>query len=184
MSRDIKHMLEQERMRAQPGIPDGHEARFLSKLGKKLPEKRRRIFTMQWSRAAAVGLLLISLGWGVYYSFSPESPTEKLLTLSDISPELKKVETYFISSINVRLANLKVSEKEKELVDAYLTKLKELGVEYQNLNLELNRIGVNDMTVTALIENLKIQLQLLKRLEKELDHSKQGSHENKSSENI
>lgn len=116
---------------------------------------------------------------------SPGVTKEKpLLTLSDISPGLKKVETYFVSSINVELANLKVTEGEQEMVNAYLTKIKELGKEYNHLNQELNTIGVNDMTITALIENLKIRLQLLQRLKKSLNHSKKETNEKNSSGNI
>ncbi len=116
---------------------------------------------------------------------SPDASKEKpLLTLSDLSPDLKKVETYFISSINVELANLKVTEEEQEMVDAYLAKIRDLGKEYDNLNQELNTIGVNDMTITALIENLKIRLQLLQRLKQNLNHSKKETHGKNSPENI
>ncbi|MFT5167682.1 MAG: hypothetical protein ACI8P3_002920 [Saprospiraceae bacterium] len=116
---------------------------------------------------------------------SPGASKEKpLLTLSDISPDLKKVETYFISSIYVELANLEVVEEEQEMVDAYLIKIKDLGKEYEHLNQELNTIGVNDMTITALIENLKIRLQLLQRLKKSLNHSKKENHEKNAPGNI
>ncbi len=116
---------------------------------------------------------------------SPGALKEKpLLTLSDISPDLKKVETYFISSINVELAHLKVTKEDQEMVDAYLTKIKDLGKEYDNLNQELNTIGVNDMTITALIENLKTRLQLLQRLKTNLNHSKKETHGKNSSGSI
>ncbi len=115
---------------------------------------------------------------------SPAAVEKPQLTLSDLSPDLKKVETYFISSINAELASLDTSEEEQEMVDAYLVQIEKLGKEYDNLNYELNTIGVNDMTITALIENLKMRLQLLHRLKKNLNHSKKENHGKKSSGNI
>ena len=121
------------------------------------------------------------------YRETPEKKKEKEkrhLTLSDISPDLRKVETFFISSIKVELAKINASEEEQEMVVAYLQKVKELGAEYENLNEELNTIGVNDMTIMAMIENLKIRLQLLQRLQKKLNHSKKDTHEKSSSNSI
>ncbi len=212
MAKDIRKLFEQERNRPQASLPKGHEDRFLQRLEKELPQKKNRRQRSIWLRVAAASLLLLCIGWGSYYAWkhsqstpevatiatdaskapgnpaktniSPEASAKKQLTLSDISPDLKKVETYFISSIKGELASLKVSEEEQEMVDAYLTKIKELGKEYDNLNQELNTIGVNDMTITALIENLKLRLQLLQRLKKNLNYSKKDTYEKKTSDNI
>lgn len=207
MAQDIRKMFEQARENTSPQLPEGHEDRFLQKLEAQLPQKKKRRLSLVWLQTAAASLLLIIMGWGGYQvwksspakvvdgtaivesdpktNISPSTSAEKpLLTLSNISPDLKKVETYFISSINVALANLDVTEDEQEMVDAYLVKVRELGKEYDNLNQELNTIGVNDMTITALIENLKMRLQLLQRLKKNLNHSKKETHEKKSSGNI
>ena len=213
MAKDIRQLFEQERKRSRPVLLEGHEDRFLKKLEEQFPQKKKRSRRLIWLRAAAASILFLSIGWGGYYTWknsqitkiddtvitdhspknnsdsginvSPGASIEKpQLTLSDISPDLKKVETYFISSIKVELANLKVTKEEQEIVGAYLTKLKELGKEYENLNQELNTIGVNDMTISALIENLKIRLQLLQRLKKSLNHSKKENHGKDSSESI
>ncbi len=218
MAQDIRKMFEQERKRTPPDLAEGHEARFLGKLEKELPQKKKERLLPVWFRATAAALLCISIVWGAYYwNYSEDTiidgpvvlddaleregaretknestiniSTDKLnekprLTLSDISPDLKKVETFFIASIKVELANLKVTGEEQEMVDAYLTKVKELGREYDKLNEELNTIGVNDMTITALIENLKIRLQLLQRLKRNLNHTKKEHHAKESSGSI
>jgi len=199
MAQDLRELFEQERKRLGPDLKDGHEDRFLEKMEKQLPRKNKRSMLFVWLRRTAAVFLLACVGWGSFYvwknaeSSDPNGseivnvPKEEKgslknnikkgsLTLSDISPDLKKVETYFISSINVELANLEVTEDEKEMVNAYLIKIQDLGKEYDNLNKELNTIGVNDMTITALIENLKIRLQLLQRLKKNLNHSKKETH--------
>ncbi len=207
MAQDLRELFEQERKRTGPDMLDGHEDRFLEKLEKQLPQRNKRSAMFVWLRASAAVFLLACVGWGGFYAWknmalgdsnSPElasvlaeendepktNVNKPPLTLSDISPDLKKVETYFISSINVELASLEISEDEKEMVNAYLLKIQDLGKEYENLNKELNTIGVNDMTITALIENLKIRLQLLQRLKKNLNHSKKETHDKNTSSSI
>ena len=70
----------------------------------------------------------------------------------------------------------------KELIDSYLQKIRELTEEYKSLTLELNTNGVNDQTIDALISNLQLRLQLMKRLKKQLNTLKEVN--SKRNENI
>ncbi len=65
-----------------------------------------------------------------------------------------------------------MTEENKEIVDGYLLKIAELTKEYKSLTKELNTNGVNDATIDALISNLQLRLQLLKRLKKQLKQLK------------
>jgi SMC interacting uncharacterized protein involved in chromosome segregation len=49
-----------------------------------------------------------------------------------------------------------------------MERLEELNREYKKLNGELNSIGPNDQTITALIKNLQLRLQLLYKLRDKL----------------
>jgi hypothetical protein len=62
-----------------------------------------------------------------------------------------------------------VSDDTKTLVDGFMNQLQELDVEYETLNEELNKIGPNDQTISALIQNLQLRLQLLQKLKKKLN---------------
>ncbi|TXD49387.1 hypothetical protein [Polaribacter sp. IC073] len=58
------------------------------------------------------------------------------------------------------------------MIDGCLVKIVELTKEYKSLTLELNKNRVNDATIAALICNLQLRLQLLKRLKKQLKQLK------------
>jgi hypothetical protein len=49
-----------------------------------------------------------------------------------------------------------------------VVKLEELNKEYDRLSVELTKHGPNELTVSALIDNLKLRLNLLYRLKEQL----------------
>lgn len=106
-----------------------------------------------------------------------ETAEKPKLTLADISPDLKKVEEYYMTGINVQLASLKITEDNKELVDGYMQRLAELDKEYTSLNIELSKVGPAEATVTALIDNLKMRLDLLFKLKNKLKELKTQDNE-------
>jgi SMC interacting uncharacterized protein involved in chromosome segregation len=77
-----------------------------------------------------------------------------------------------------------VSNENKDIVDSFMDQLSELNDEYELLTLELNEMGPNDQTITALIENLQLRLQLLKRLKKKLNQLKSSKNEQINSNSI
>ena len=89
-----------------------------------------------------------------------------------MSPEFKKVEDYYLASINVELAQLQVTPENKALIDSFMTQLEELNLEYQKLNDEMGEVGVNEQSVSALISNLQLRLDLLFRLKEKLNELK------------
>ena len=94
------------------------------------------------------------------------------ISLGDLSPDLKKLEQYYVANINLELAQLQVSKENRDLVDGYMSRLSELNDEYQRLNNELNQMGPNEQTVAALIKNLQLRLQLLQKLKEKLNEIK------------
>ena len=55
-----------------------------------------------------------------------------------------------------------------ELFDGYVVRLGELNQEYKRLSVELTENGPNELTVSALIDNLKLRLNLLYRLKEQI----------------
>jgi uncharacterized protein involved in exopolysaccharide biosynthesis len=88
------------------------------------------------------------------------------------------VESYYTTGINVQLASLKVNDDNKELVDSYMKRLNELHTEYKVLNKELNEVGPNEATITALVDNLQLRLELLFKLKNKLEELKKQNNEN------
>ena len=58
-----------------------------------------------------------------------------------------------------------------------MERLAELDKEYAVLNKELNEFGPNDETISALIQNLQLRLQLLQRLKEKLNQLKSSENE-------
>jgi len=184
MAQDLKKILKQEVLHKT--MSNNHEARFIEKLDIHLPKKKTSSFS--WLSIAASMLLLI--GFVGYNSLNSEHPTKVIDTpvvsdtksLGDVSPTLKKVEEYYLASINLELSKLKYTTETKELFDGYLERLNDLDTEYKHLGVELTKSGPNEATINALIDNLKFRLNLLYHLKNQLK-SLSTSETNHSEEN-
>ncbi len=173
---DIRELFKDEPKVSNQKMPKGHEARFLKKLDNAQPQRtiKKRFSIMQ---IAASVVILIGMGFGAYkfYNVPPIEPlngkeevVSNLKSLGDISPDLKKVEDYYLANINLELSNVKLTSENKELFDSYVLRLEELNKEYDRLSVELTENGPNELTVSALIDNLKLRLNLLYRLKEQL----------------
>jgi len=174
MARDIRELFKGDKMTHEE-MPKNHEARFLKKLDAALPRAKSSRFS--WMHIAASVVLLIGFSFGAYKFMQPdiEAPAQvattdlvEAKTLGDVSPGLKKVEDYYMASINLELSKLKYTPETKDLFDGYLAQLGELDKEYKRLSSELTESGPSELTVNALIDNLKFRLNLLYRLRAQL----------------
>jgi len=174
MAQDLRDLFKDNQIKSNIAMSEGHKARFLEKLDRELPQETGSKHVKLWGIAASV-IVLLGLSYGALQFGSqvgPEQPEEMgapgVSTLGDVSPELKKVEDFYLASINLQLSKIELTLDNKELFDGYLTKLEELNTEYQILNLELTENGPNALTVDALINNLKLRLNLLIRLQDQI----------------
>jgi len=179
MSQDLRELFEKEREEQKPTMESGHEERFLERLDEELPSEKKSSFGLL--KIAAAIVLLITAGYFGFKKFSKEPIKEtivnrgdevkepKVISFGDLSPDLKKVENYYVANINLELSKLEVSKDNKALVDSFMNQLESLNTEYNRLNNELNQIGPNDQTISALIQNLQLRLQLLQKLKKKLN---------------
>lgn len=189
MRQDLREMFKKERSEQQFNLKEGHETRFLDRLDHALPKQKNVDFGIL--KIAASVLLVVGLSFFGYLQFSKDdkvttttitdtettSETNTDFSLGDLSPDLKKVENYYVAHINMELSKLEVSDDNKELIDSYMERLAELNAEYKALNEELNDLGPNDQTIAALIENLQLRLQLLQKLKKKLNQVKTSKNE-------
>ena len=188
MQRDLRELFKKDSKEQKHQLKEGHESRFLDRLEEELPQKKKSIFFLL--KIAASMLVLLSLGHFVFVVNNEDDPvkvtvveknkaTETIegISLGDLSPDLKKVENYYVANINLALSKLEVSIENKDLVDSYMLQLSNLNTEYKKLNIELNQLGPNDQTINALIENLQYRLQLLQKLKKKLNELKTSKNE-------
>ncbi len=180
MPKDIRKMMENY-PEESGNLSSNHAHRFENKLRKELHEEQPKRSNYKWLSIAASIALVISLAINFYPKGEEEDPitTDKNISLGSISPELNTLETYYTNSINLELSQLEITDENQEILDSYLNKIGELTTEYKTLTEELNTKGVNDETIDALISNLRLRLQLLQRLKKQLNNLKElNSQEN------
>ncbi len=178
MSKDLREIVKKD-IENSVELSTNHRKRFQQKLLSELHQKPVVKKTYQWLYVAASVVLLLGLGVNFFSKNTTETNLKEApneiphqISLGTISPELKTVEDYYTNTINYELSQLELTDDNKELFDGYLTKIGELTKEYKSLTQELNTKGVNDDTINALIGNLQLRLQLLKRMQKQLQEFK------------
>ncbi|MGW9686900.1 hypothetical protein [Flagellimonas sp. 2504JD1-5] len=198
MAQDLRELFAKEREQHKKTMKLGHEARFLSKLEESMPtdqvevesEPLTKPTSFFWIRIAAS--VVVVLGLTAYFVFgrgesidpkvsianteNTDTP-HKGISLGDLSPDLEKVESYYVTNINLELSGLEFTGDNKAIIDNYMLRLSELDEEYSRLNVELNDIGPNDDTINALIQNLQLRLQLLQKLKSKLNQLKSSKNE-------
>lgn len=190
MAQDIREMFKNESL-AEGKLERGHIKRFEQKLDQEFGrEKKRNNFL--FLKIAAV--LILAIGAGFFYFGTNSNPLEievadtpnqetvepvgkkDNIQLSEISPEFKKIENYYLAGINMELAKLEINEDNKLLIDSFMTELSELDKEYRRLNLDLNETGINEQTVQAMVNNLQLRLELLFKLKNKLNDLKKSKN--------
>ncbi len=189
MGQDLRKLFREERESKKYPMKEGHEARFLERLEAELPAKEK-YHTFFWLRIAASIVLLLGVGTYFFLQRTTEQPIKNTvvakedimnekqgISIGDLSPDLQKIENYYVANINYELSQLDVSDDNKEMVDGFMERLGELDKEYGVLNTELNELGPNDDTISALIQNLQLRLQLLQKLKQKLNQLKSSENE-------
>lgn len=183
MAQDLREAFKKNRDMGAERMPEGHEARFLRKLEQELPVQNRSSYYIM--KIAASVVLMVGLTFGAYQLMQkPDTEVQTstssgaVKSLGDVSPALKKVEDYYMANINMELANVKLTPENKDLFDSYLLRLEELNNEYRRLSKELTDLGPTELTVNALIDNLKLRLNLLYRLKEQLHELRMEANQN------
>jgi hypothetical protein len=190
-------------MKASPSqkakLPKGHKARFEARLHANFSQDKTQQASRPrqiWIKIAAVAIAFIAVSVFGYYQLSNTSlgdslvestpgvapqANEKLVHLADISPDLKRIEQYYTTGIKGVLASLTITTDNKDVIDGYMQQLQVLDLEYESLNIELTQAGPTEETITALVDNLKMRLELLMKLKTKLKELKNNPNENISS---
>ena len=112
MGQDIKKLFDEAPETVTKKLSKGHKSRFEDRLELEFP-KQKPSFSMM--RIAASVALVVSLGFsGFYYFSSVDVSTNTINSMADISPDLKKVEDYYLTHINFNSQKLKSPMKTEQ----------------------------------------------------------------------
>ncbi len=199
MAQDLRKMFAESYKDKKQNPPQGHEARFKALLDEKLPQEEKSSNWTAWLKIAAIVTVILTigaLGFKGFYGIQtgntqvvnaapkPSVKKEAPVFLSDISPEFKKIENFYLAGIHTELAKLEITGENKALIDSFMEQLANLDADYQELNQEINHNGVTEEAVNALINNLKLRLDLLMQLKEKLKSLKQNKLEETQAVNI
>ena len=155
---------------------EGHETRFLRKLEHEAGNKKTSPVFF-WRVAAAIILLLVLAVSVLIPRFnSPTDVQYGSMSLSDVSEDMANVEFYYKSKLASEYDKIDELSLSDPLVKAYMDELDKLNEEYQNLEATLYQSGTHEKVVLAMIENFRLRLSLMEKLEeKKLNKSKTDS---------
>ena len=177
MKVDIREKLKEEKMLRE--LPNSHRSDFEKRLQKELHEKSSG--SRQYLMIAASVILLFAMGYMI--TLTQDSPRQELekpsasVTLEEFSPELKKIENYYLTAINMELANLEVTDANKLVLQEYFRKMNSLTNEYKLQSEELQINKIDEELINNLIDNLQMRLQLMIELKNELKKLKNKENE-------
>lgn len=188
MAQDIRKMLQEDRsLPSKP--PKGHQKRFEARLEETFPQEKKERSDRNFFFLKIAAVLVVIFGVGFFFvnqnnefngpqvtetpvetqiENEEEIPVTKEYQLSDVSPEFKKIENFYLASLNIELAKLEVNDSNKALVDSFMKQLEGLDQEYKKLNSEISETGLTESSVEALISNLQLRLELLYKLKNKI----------------
>jgi hypothetical protein len=174
MKVDIRNKIKKEKMMRE--LPNNHRNSFEQRLTNELHQKSGNYFT--FLKIAASFLILLSLGVIGYQFFKSDAaqeivltedkPAKKINSMADISPNLKKIEEYYLTHINYQFSKIKITDENRAFLDSYFIQLGKLQEDYNNSIAEINSEEISEETINALIENLQMRLKLMYQLKAQL----------------
>ena len=158
--------------------PDGHFEHFKKKLGKALPQKRKRSVKYYLQIAAIVLIVLLAGNQGRMYLAAKGKAT----TLSSVSPEYREVEFYYTSAIRQGLSECKnlsseglLAESDQEAINK---EMKEFDQTYTRLQHELEASPGDKRVINAMLEVYQAKLNIITMIIKRLECVKKQKEKN------
>lgn len=141
----------------------GHFNRFEKKVT--ASKKRKKYHSAyKYIAFAASFLLLISIAFQI-------TTHKKGIELSDLSPKMKKTESYFTETIQkeLKIIHLQGDKSTQKLILNAQKELKKLELEYQKLSIDLSKNSYSKRIINAMIYNYQQRINILKNVILEIE---------------
>jgi len=150
---------------------EGHFDRFRKKMENRKPTRKVNLF-MVGAAAAIAGLILTGSLSLIYNNSALSNYNKNELSLSNISPELKEVESYYQSQINVRYNQINtLKEKSSPEVKAEINKtFSDMDLGYYILKKDLSQSPKQERIVSAMIEQYQARIEMLDQILRTLQY--------------
>lgn len=141
----------------------GHMERFQRKLNR--PKKRQ--LNWQWMSVAASLVLGFTFWLGTFTQ-------KQTIDMADISPKMKEVQNYFVSTIYQELQTIEKSRslETETIIEEALDAIEDLEEDYNVFVKELNNNGDQRKLLNAMVKNYQQRLEILENLLKQIDQIK------------
>lgn len=172
---ELEDYIRKEREAFDDAEPvEGHARRFEQRLERNA-EKGKPSGIGFWKIAAAVAVIVaIGLSVLVPQFNSPDDVQYASMSLGEVSSEMADVEMYYRSQLAEEYDKLdKMSESDPE-VAAHLSEIEDLNADYAELEKQLYESGTHEKVVVAMIENFRLRLELLEKLEAKKNETTQN----------
>ena len=176
MQDKLKERFENEEQQLLHEPELGHRNRFMERLDDEMnhkPEGLQLNISYQFMRsAAAVAILVTSISFAWFWDQSNvNTPTEKTMTLADVSEKYKEVEFFYKDQMVDRLSKLKTEDNEAGnlVYNEAIDKMNKLEVNYAKLEKDLALNPGNSRIVFAMIKNYQLRITVLETLLQKLN---------------
>jgi hypothetical protein len=171
----MQKAIEKHLEKTQNELPKNHRQRFENKLKEQLHSKSKKNYW--FLKIAASLLLLISITYITFNTTKTQENAIEKISLGSLSPELEKIENYYVTAINYEILQLEINDETKPILEKYLSKIKQLTKQYKAESAQLSIDSINEKSINALIDNLQMRLQLLLQLKGKLQQIKNKKDE-------
>ncbi len=157
---------------------EGHFERFSAKLKsseEKAPAYRRVSLLPYLLRAAAVAILVtLSSLWTWDHILSPDA---NKMTLSEVSPEYRQVEQYYVHQVNLMEGEIKNIEigNDEDQQKMLVSELEIMDQAYEDLKKDLDANPNDERVINAMIEHYQKKVEVMNYI---LEQLKEVKNEN------
>ena len=134
-------------------LNEGHENRFLEKLKRNQPKKKKN----KWLPISIAASIFLGFGLIYFFNFNRNE-------VNTLSPQVQETHDYFSDVIHSELKSLKEQKNPQTilLIDDALKEIKTLEKDYALLEKEISKNGENKQVIFAMITNMQTRISFLK----------------------